>query len=544
MTDILKGVEKIEEGLKKKANPRLKAFLESVVEEAKKKYPPSLVQPKVMKFLRRPDVRDILDRFENEAFFNFVPRPDDPANFDQQHSFCYNRDSVAFLIGGNAAGTTEAAAFKTALFVLQQQRPPRRDTPFWILSNTYAQVCGTCWQEKLLGHGHIPKSEIDWPRVSWISRAKGWPERVPLLPWPRLKGQREDTNWCLEFKSYDQGREALQARSIGGFWFSEQFPEDVFLETFRGCREYMFPGGQFCEFTPIDPAYCLWIERVMENPPKGWAFYRANTQKNAVNLADGWYDQFFGSVSDEMRDVRLTGALASFEGVIYPEFLPAVHVIDSYEIPDGVYHFRSIDWGASAEHPFVCLWGCVDGEGVWTIYDEYWNTSQKRLLSDHIKEIKTRSIEWGYPAKDDGYNPYFGSCFADPSRPDNINAFNAAGIWIEPAANHVYKGIDCVRAALKVNAATRRPKLRILGHCKHLVEEMRTYRWRRSKKESDGGTLNPASAAPAPLKRNDDTVDALRYMLYSYQCQNGGLAPWDTKRSYEHGWSRGVWGGK
>ena len=65
-----------------------------------------------------------------------------------------------------------------------------------------------------------------------------------------------------------------------------------------------------------------------------------------------------------------------------------------------------------------------------------------------------------------------------------------------------------------------------------------------SKKESDGGTLNPASAAPAPLKRNDDTVDALRYMLYSYQCQNGGLAPWDAKRSYEHDWAKGVWGGR
>ena len=529
--DVVRRAPELKEAAR--TNPRRDEFIDYVVEQAKKKYKTEKeIKGALSRFFSNPKILQLMEDFENKAYLNFVPRPDDPENFDQQASFCYNRDSVSFLIGGNAAGTTEAAAYKTALFLLRQQEPPRPDTPFWILSNTYSQVCGTCWQEKLLGHGHIPEQEIQWDRVSWVARNKGWPERVPLKPW----NKHSKNNWCIEFKSYDQGRQALQARSIGGFWFSEQFPAEVFLETFRGCREYMFPGGMFCEFTPIDPVLCIWVEKIMENPPKGWAFYRANTQKNAKNLADGWFDQFFASVSDEMLQVRMTGALATFEGVIYPSFSPAVHVIESVDIPEGVFHFRAIDWGASAEHPFVCLWGYIDGEGVWTIYDEYWNTSQERLLTEHIDEIKERSIEWGYPTNPTG-NPYYGACFADPSRPDNIAAFNRAGIWIEPAANDVFKGIECVRVHLKCNPITRKPKLRIL-------KEMRTYRWRRSKSATDGSVLNPVAQAPAPLKRDDDTVDALRYMLFTYETRNGGFTPMEAHYDHKKKWTKAVWGAK
>lgn len=537
--DIFQDVEKLSDPSRRlKKNPKRDEFIDSIVREAIEKYGPGpKAEQAIKRFFRRESVQKFMDDLENTAFLNFVPRPDDPANFDQQASFCYNRDSVSFLIGGNAAGTTEAAAYKTALFLLTQQEPPRPDTPFWILSNNYQQTCATCWQEKLLGHGHIPKQEVDWNRITWISRAKGWPERVPLKPWK--KGSRN--NWCIEFKSYDQGRQALQARSIGGFWFSEQFPAEIFIEVFRGCREYMFPGSMFCEFTPIDPVLCVWVEKIMENPPKGWAFYRANTQKNVSNLADGWFDQFFASVSDEMLQVRMTGALATFEGVIYPSFSQSVHVCEPEDIPAGVFHHRAIDWGASAEHPFVCLWGYVDGEGNWTIYDEYWNTSQERLLSDHIHEIEERSYAWGYPL-DYARNPYYGACFADPSRPDNIAAFNAAGVWIEPASNDVFNGIECVRVHLKTNPVTRRPKLRIFNTCKHLIEEMRMYRWKRSKKATDGGVLNPVAAVPAPLKRDDDTVDALRYMLFSAQMQEGGTRPFEASYKPDKKWSNAVWG--
>jgi hypothetical protein len=480
------------------------------------------------RFERHPIAADLLETvMAQSAWAYFRPRPDRPEAFDQQSSFINNRDPVSFLIGGNAAGTTEAASCKLARFVLNQQEPPRKDTPFWIISNTYEQVCGVVWGEKIVGHGHIPDWEIEWSKIHWLSEKDQWPLSVPLKPWPN------GNNWKLEFKSYEQGRRALQARSIGGFMFSEQFPLDLFLETLRGCREYMFPGGQFAEFTPIEPELCLWVEKVMEDDKlanAGWKFYRCNTECNKENLAAGWFDQFFGAVPEEMLQTRLTGALATFEGVIYPSFHPVVHLVGDETIDPkrpAVWHYRGIDWGASASHPFVCVWGYRDGQGSWYVYDEYWSVDQKAIASDHARAIKER---WPWQSG----NPYWGSTFADPSRPDLINEFNRSGISTMPAANDVYRGIDCIRSKLKMNPATGQPGLYIhKGRCPHLAEEMRKYRWLKANNSNRATAVNVAAPRPAPLKKDDDCVDAERYMIFSVE-NSLGATP-DSMRYKEPG---------
>ena len=185
-----------------------------------------------------------------QAYFWWQPRPDQHDRYDQQASF-YNSKTkgVSFLVGGNGAGTTETAMAKLAKFLLEDQPPPRADTPFWVLGTSYEQVIKTCWKEKLSGHGHIPRTEIDYERISWYDKARAMPGSVPLLPWPDRPGR----NWVIEFKSYDQGRGQMQAEAIGGFCFCEQFPWELLEEVVRGCREYNFPGSKFCEFTPVDP---------------------------------------------------------------------------------------------------------------------------------------------------------------------------------------------------------------------------------------------------------------------------------------------------
>lgn len=420
------------------------------------------------------------------------------------------------------SGTTTTSAYKTARLLLEKQKPPRRDTPFWVISNTYDQVCGVCWGEKLHGMGFIPDCEIDWPRVRWLSAKDQWPLSVSLKPWPTARGGDPNKNWKIEFKSYEQGRRALQARSIGGFWFSEQFPLDLFLETLRGCREYMFPGAQFAEFTPIEPELCLWIEQVMEDPPENWNFYRCNTALNRVNLADGWYESFFGAVPEEMKDVRMTGALATFEGVIFPTFNIHVHVmkdrLTTEDIPWGVFHYRGIDWGSSLEHPQTCVWGYVDGLGEWTIYDEYWSVDQARLTRDHAAEILDRSIAWGWP--EIGNSPQYCQTFADPARPDLIEEFCQSGLVTTMANNQVYEGIDTIRSLLKIQPTTGRPKLRIHERCQHLIQEMRKYRWKRSRKPTAGGMVGNV-ALPEPLRREEDEVCALRYMIHTMVKSHG-----------------------
>lgn len=477
-----------------------------------------------------PAVAAFVESYQADGYHTFRPRPDDPANFDQQASFCQNRDLVSFLIGGNAAGTTEAAAFKASQFMLRQQPPPRKDTPFWVLSNTYDQVGDVIWKEKFIGHGHIPRCEIDWNRISWRDQKKQHPDVVPLKPW--VNGD-ERCNWAIHFKSYEQGRAALQAASIGGFLFSEQFPGDLFLETLRGCREYMFPGGQFAEFTPIDPELCIWVEHVMERTPPGWAFYRANTAKNRINLADGWFESFFGTVPDELLLTRLTGALATFEGVIYQSFNPAVHVLD-FEVPPGCRHGLATDWGSSIEHPHTSVFGAEDGIGTWWIYDEYWSTEQSKTLEDHCRATIAQAEQWGWPAKDEfdrdkriqrrlKVSAEYRANVADPSRPGNLTEYTIRGLPSLPARNAVYDGINHVRSLLKLQPTTGLPRLFIHPRCRHLIEEMRKYRWIRGKK-SVPGILNPKAGTPEPLKKDDDTCFPAGTMVAT----PGGEVPIET----------------
>ena len=455
--------------------------------------------------------------------------------FDEQASFCNARDDMSFLIGGNAAGTTEAAAYKTAQFVLQVQAPPRPDTPFWILAPTYTLSCGTCWTEKLLGHGHIPRIEVQWNRVSWHDKAKGFPSRVPLRPWP---GYDPLNNWCLEFKSYEQDREAFQAASIGGFWFSEQFEWTLFEEVFRGCRDYKFPGGQFAEFTPIDPVLALDVEKVMQAAPPNWGFYRANTRLNTA-LASGWLDQFESIIPDEMVETRMTGALATFEGLIYPTFDRQVHVVgDTYSHHPQAIHYRGIDWGSTDEHPCTCVFGCVAPDGTWYVYDEYWSNSQVNSMEDHLRAIIAKSTALGFPTT--GVSSYwFSSAYCDPQRPDLITQLSSLGVDALPANNDVLPGINTIKVKLKIERNTGKAHLYINERCKHLIEEMRKYRWMRGRAPSSGAVRNPVVASPAPVKRDDDTVDAMRYMIHSV---DGHLYDVPTGATYtpDHQWGFAV----
>lgn len=472
---------------------------------------------------REQELQTLMEQSE-DFYFNFTPRPDDPARFDEQDSFINeDLDGVAFHIGGNGSGTTEASCCKLARLVLHKQAPPRRDTPFWVIGESYDQVINAVWNEKLFDHGHIPSCEVDWERVTWYDRKRGLPLTVPLKPWPMAAGGHPRKNWTIEFKSYVQGRAQMQARSIGGFMFSEQFPWDILTEVMRGCREYAFSGAKFCEFTPINPDLSLEIKEMMRRGtlPEGWKVYRANTVKNmeAGHVRDVWLKDFQGMISDEMMDTRMTGAFPIFEGSIYPTFSTSYHCVSNIKIPPNCHHRRSIDWGASAEHPFVCLFACRDGSGNWYIYDEYFSKDQV-TNAEHLENIVNHR-EWP------DQNPNFGTTYADPSRPDLLRTFGSRLKAVSPARNSVYEGIECVRTFLKPGIDGKPKMLIDRERCPQLVRTLQLYRWLQSSTQG----LNPQSAKPAPRKMDDDPCDALRYLLYSeHQNSMAGLGGMSIQR--------------
>lgn len=481
--------------------------------------------------LNDPQTRAALALLES-SLYTFEPRPDRPEIHDEQAGFVASRSKVSICRGGTGSGKTEAAAQKTARFLLWDQAPPRFDTPFWVVSDSYQQVMEICWKEKLARI--IPRDCVDWARIQWFKPDQEWPFRVPLKPWPG----NPHANWVLEFKSIEQGRGKLQGRSIGGFWFSEQFPFEIFEECLGRCRDYWFDGGQIAEFTPLDPNLSAEFEIREDDPPVDWQFFRLNSQSNTAT-SDTWKKSYFSSVSQEQKETRLTGAYGSYVGQIYQTFNNKIHVLTDKtwaevagaalpDFPAGVFHRRGIDWGESHEHPFVCLWGFRNGSGQWFIYDELVDDAAM-LYQDRRKEIKKR---WPWPK-----SGYHGQTYADPSRPGLINEFNCDGISTQPASNSIDNGIECVRRLLQINEVTEQPSLFIYGpNCLRLVKSLRSYRWKRS----SGVGINPAVARREPLKRDDDPADALRYMLYS-ESQWKDIAP-SSQRTERDFTRHGVYG--
>lgn len=488
----------------------------------------TLTADNIAELAQLPEAHALLDAADC-GYLKFQPRPDQPARKDEQAAFLNSRDKgVSWHIGGTGAGTSAMAMLKVAQFVLSVQPPPRFDTPFWIIGEGYEQVIENCWKEKLWGEGMIPASEIQEDRITWHSGAAKRPISVPLKPWPKEKGGHPFRNWVIEFKSYDQGWQKMQARSIGGFCFSEQFPYIMLTEVLARTREYNFPGSKFCEFTPLDPAKSVEIEDMITRDalPKGWAIYRANTlcAKEAGHVNAEWFEEFYGGISDEMFDTRMTGEFASYEGQIYQGFDPRIHCTkpgERIQIPPNCWHRRTIDWGSGPEHPMVCLWACRDGMGRYLVYDEYHSTSQTLTAIDHLVEIYNR-----HPWPEN--STWYGATYADPSRPDMFRLFGA-GVAPDPSIKigvskaragpySVDPGIECVRVHLKQDANGNTKLLIDRDRCPNLCRQMRTYRW---KKPTVKG-VNPQAPKPEPLKKDDDEVDALRYLLYSEHHAKGG----------------------
>ena len=447
-------------------------------------------------------------RSMDRMYFTYHPRKDQPDRFDEQASF-YNskHKGVTFILGGNGSGTTTTALAKAVKFLLRDQPPPRPATPFWFVSEGYPMVMDVVWNEKLFGRGLLPKEEIQWEKIDWYKPNQNWPFRVPLKPWPN---ENPDNYWILEFKSYEQGRSKMQASSVGGFVFVEQCPFELITESIARCRDYNYAGAKIAEFTPIDPVLSQPLEDMLINDalPEDWAVYRCNTEcaMEAGHVSRDWYNEFFGMVSPEMRDVRKIGAFASYEGLIYPTFNTRLHTdvgVSSMLVP-GVRHYRAIDWGSGPDNAMVCLWAAKDGVGTWYVYDEYYSTDQNMNYADHAAAIMERHA-WNDPM-------YFCETYADPASPGLARLFTDMGIYTSPALNSVIEGIEAVRVQLTLNHGESQIVVD-KDMCPNLVRELQTYRWERAR----NSRLNPKDAAPRPLKKDDHACDALRYLIFTNQ---------------------------
>lgn len=437
-----------------------------------------------------PASRRLLQQLQH-PIHTWTPRPDRPDLYDEQASFVRSMDKFSICLGGTGSGKTDAAAFKTAKYVLDNP-PPRPDTPFWVVGESYEMVCAICWGEKL--SRFLPKASIK--RIAWLDEKRNWPAAVML-----------NNGWTIEFRSFEQGRRKFQGRSIGGCWINEECPM-VIVEEIRGrLRDYYSP--MWADFTPLEVQSPEWPE-AYDDPPDGWAFFHLNTECNTA-LAAGWAEDYLKSIPEDMRETRRIGVFASFRGQVFKEWRNSIHVIKPFTIPSDWHRIRGIDWGYN--NPTACVWLARDPDGTYYVYDEHF--ASEKTLDWHAREIQRRPWNTSHPCTGQTYADHNPQCIAE---------FQKLGIYCTNASKtSVISGIEMLRQYLAVRD-NGRPRLYVFADCKNLIREMRAYHW----PEGTGQGRRERNPNELPVPHDDHAVDALRYAIYTEEC--GRTGEWRPER--------------
>lgn len=194
---------------------------------------------------------------------------------------------------------------------------------------------------------------------------------------------------------------------------------------------------------------------------------------------------------------------AAAEGVIYEDFDPAIHVIDSFQVPRSWERIESVDFGYT--NPFVWQEWALDSDRRAYLIREIYMTG--RLVEDHARQIKALP----------GRRPSAIVC--DHDAEDRATLERHLGMGTVPAEKAVTSGIEAVASRYRL-AGDGKPRLfyfrdalierdpslveKKLPTC--TVEETPGYIWA---PEPPGGDRKHAQ----PVKRNDHGKDAERYFV-------------------------------
>jgi phage terminase large subunit len=130
---------------------------------------------------------------------------------------------------------------------------------------------------------------------------------------------------------------------------------------------------------------------------------------------------------------------------VYDGWDPAIHLIDSFEIPADWRRVRSIDFGFT--NPFVCQWWALDPDGRMYLYRELYGT--RKLVED-----------WCVDIVDLSQGERIEATYADHDAEDRATA-ERHGVYTQPANKAISPGIQRTQTRMR-KAGDNKPRLFIL----------------------------------------------------------------------------------
>lgn len=274
------------------------------------------------------------------------------------------------------------------------------------------------------------------------------------------------------------------------------------------------------EFAFADPYSWTVISPILQDR-KGWAifistpngydhFYKLSQQE----LTDPDFKSFHFTSYDnpyldyiELEKERLRMSPERFEqeymaefmkksGAILKRFKRDVHLVSPLEVTKNDIVFASLDFGFAIGHPTAFLLHVVKSEEVQT-FDGF---MEEGLSIDQIDE-KMRLLTGGLKVR---------AIYCDSARPDLIDSLKTKGWNCIEADKDVELGLAKVDEYMNINPLTNKPRWTCANHLTFLAEQIEGYVWQEIR-NAEG------QFKQVPKKEKDDSIDALRYFLFTYQ---------------------------
>lgn len=200
-------------------------------------------------------------------------------------------------------------------------------------------------------------------------------------------------------------------------------------------------------------------------------------------LSQRYIDSIKASTPGGMFYARdINGEWVSAAGIVYPDFDPNVNYISAKDVPHITRYFCGMDFGW--EHTGAIVLMGEDADGRLYLLRE-WSAKHRsiadwvRIVHEEIEPVTSRV-----------------TLYCDSARPDLINEMVCADLDARQARKDVVAGISTVATLFKT-----RKLFVVKENVKAFKTEIESYVW---KEDED-----------APVKENDDIMDALRYAVYS-----------------------------
>lgn len=323
------------------------------------------------------------------------------------------------------------------------------------------------------GTGLIPADCLDFESLKAAKKAD---TTVGTIRVKHLTG-----SWSqLEFKSYEQGRQAYEGTSRS-IWFDEEPPEAVYAE---GLTRTMTDNNiSMMTFTPLQGASKVVLSYTKDGSfedgeisPYKWV--TTATWDDVPHLSEADKERLLADIPPYQRDARSKGVPSLGSGAIYP-ISEDLYLVEPFAIPDAWPRLYGLDVGGKT----AAVWLAINPDTLQVyVYSSYYQERQEPSI--HATAIKGRG-DW-IPGVIDpasrGRSQHDGQRLMD--------MYQDLGLTLSLAENAVETGLYTLWEALSID------RLKIFKGQEQLMREIRGYA-----RDEQGRVI----------KANDHIMDAMRY---------------------------------